>query len=264
MFIWYAIITILFRCPATLEECDENSKHICKPYFQLKHAVAPHVEPYYDTYAAPYVELVQPYYEVLDRSVITPGRGIAIKYGAPRIAQAQAYGTAQWEKNARPQLEKYQALAKSQYDEHLAPHVQQLSNTVSPYYDIARTNALQTYHEILLPSYLFVLPYAEQGFHAASDFTTDTAVPAAIWAWNKTYIFLDGTIWPQMRVLYIETVEPQLVRIGQRLGRHNEKAATTQKLVTTPKSVITEEEPTEAEPILRYEYMMDFSKEGLG
>lgn len=218
---WYSILTILFRCPATLDECNDDSPRVCKPYFQLKQAVSPHIEPYYDAYAAPYVELARPYYETVDQKVLTPTWSYATKYGAPRIAQAQALGQERWAKDIQPQLTKYKALAKVKYDETLAPHVDQLSSAVTPYYDIAKTNTLQTYNDLLLPSYAFVQPYVHQGYQTASTFTTETAVPSVAWAWNKTYFFLDGTVLPQLRFLYVENVEPQLQKIGQRLGRYN-------------------------------------------
>ncbi|KAK0631167.1 hypothetical protein B0T17DRAFT_616725 [Bombardia bombarda] len=229
---WYSILSILFRCPASLDACDESSPQICKPYFQLKQTVTPHLEPYYDTYAAPYVDLVRPYYNTVDQAVIAPSWGYAKKIGAPRIHQAQVYSQAQWEKTVQPQIVKYQQLAKTQYDQSLGPHVSQLSTAVGPYYEIARTNALQTYHELLLPSYEYVQPYATRSYQVASVFTAGTVVPSAIWAWNKTYVFLDGTVWPQLRVIYVENVEPQLVKIGQRLGRHNSGKKTVPKSPT--------------------------------
>ena len=218
---WYVIISILFRCPPTLDLCNETSPRVCKPYFQIKHAVAPHLEPYYQTYAAPYVELIKPYYETADRALLTPTRHYVVKYGAPRVAQAQSFGQAQWQKTVQPQLARYQESVRAKYDEQVAPHVQRVSGTVQPYYDIARTNALQTYHELLLPTYRFLEPHTIRSYAAASAFATGTAVPTAIWTWNKTYVFLNGTVWPHLRVVYLETVEPQLVKIGQRLGRHN-------------------------------------------
>ncbi|KAL8383407.1 hypothetical protein RB595_006928 [Gaeumannomyces hyphopodioides] len=222
---WYAIITILFRCPETLDRCIEASPAVCVPYFQLKHIVVPHAEPYYNTYAAPYVEAARPYYDTVDRAILTPARGYAVKYGAPAAAKAQALGHAQWQKTVQPQLLKYQTLARAKYDVSLAPHVDRASAAAAPYYDIARTSALQTYHEVILPTYDFVQPYALQGYAAASHFAANTAVPSAVWAWNKTYIFLDSTVWPQVRVIYTDTVEPQLVRIGKRLGRYNNTGA---------------------------------------
>lgn len=228
---WYSIFTILFRCPATLEDCTDDSPRGCTSYFQIKQAVWPHVEPYYDSYAAPYVELAKPYYDTVDQKVLTPGWAYATKYGGPRVTQAQEFGQAQWKKNVQPELTKYQALAKAKYDDSLAPHVNKAYETVAPYYDIARTNALQTYHDVLLPSYVFVQPYAQQGYTTASTFTTETVVPAFAWTWNNTIVFLDSTVWPQLRYLYTENVEPQLVKIGQRIGRHN--ASNTQKVAET-------------------------------
>ncbi|KAI2602778.1 hypothetical protein GGR54DRAFT_467737 [Hypoxylon sp. NC1633] len=220
---WYSIFTLLFRCPATLDACTDTTPKICKPYFSIKSAVAPHVTPYYDTYAAPYVNSAKPYYNTVDRVVITPTRTYAVKYGGPRVAQAQSFSKAKWEKNVQPKLSKYQSLAKSRYDQAVAPHIKTVSDAVSPYYDIARINALQTYHELVLPAYLVVQPYAAQGYDVTYTFATDTAIPSTVWAWNKTYAFLDSAVWPHLRDVYVMKVEPQLVRIGERLGRYNEK-----------------------------------------
>ncbi|KAI1442374.1 hypothetical protein F5Y02DRAFT_262254 [Annulohypoxylon stygium] len=220
---WYSIYTLIFRCPSSLEACTDATPRICKPYFGIKSVVSPHVTPYYDTYAAPYVDVAKPYYNTVDRVLITPTRTYAVKYGGPRVDQARVFSQAQWEKNVQPKLSQYQTLAKTRYDETIAPHVESVSATVSPYYEVARTNALQTYHEFLLPSYLFVQPYAAQGYEVAYTFTTDTVVPSTKWGWNKTCAFLDSTVWPHLRDVYVMKVEPQLVRIGERLGRYKEK-----------------------------------------
>ncbi|KAL2130745.1 hypothetical protein VTI74DRAFT_5983 [Chaetomium olivicolor] len=218
---WYSIVTILFRCPSSLDACDETAPRICKPYFQLKHAVTPHIEPYYDAYAAPYVDLVRPYYDTVDRTIIAPSWGYAKQHGAPRVQQAQAFAKAQWEKSGQPRVEKYQQLARAQYDENLAPHIDRVSAAFAPYYEIARTNTLQIYHGMLLPAYQYVQPHLRQGYRATSAFTSSTVVPAFAWTWNKTYAFLDGTLGPQIRAVYVENVEPQLVKIGKRLGRYS-------------------------------------------
>lgn len=226
---WYCILTVALRCPSSPDACDETSPRICKPYYQIRHAVTPHLEPYYATYAAPYVDLVRPYYHTVDERVIAPGWGYAKKHGAPRVERAQAFAHAQWQKNVQPQITKGQDLAKLQYNQNLAPHVNRVSTTLGPYVDIARTSALQTYHELLLPTYTFVQPYALQGYQAASTFTKGTAIPSAVWAWNKTYLFLDTTVWPHLRVMYVENVEPQLIKIGKRLGRYSSSKKTVPK-----------------------------------
>lgn len=190
------------------------------------------MQPYYDAYAAPYIDLARPYYDTVDQKIIAPGWGYAQQYGGPRVRQVQAFGKAQWEKNVQPQVEKYQDLAKAQYDANLAPHVDRVSAAFGPYYDIARTNSLQTYHGVLVPTYQYIQPYALEGYRATSAFTGSTVVPAFVWTWNKTYAFLDGTLGPQLRAVYTEAVEPQLVKIGKRLGRYSSGKKSVPKPLT--------------------------------
>jgi len=219
---WYSIITIFFRCPATIDLVSDSSPKICKPYFQLRSTVVPHLEPYYNTYAASYVDAARPYYNTVDRIIIAPAASLATKYGAPHVAKAQAFGQAQWNKIVQPQVLKYRSIAKGQYDQTLAPHLNKATSVVAPYYDIAKTNALQTYYGHILPTYNTVQPYAIQGYSVASDFVTSTAVPYSQWVWATGGVFLDRTVFPKLRVLYGENVEPQLVRIGERLGRYRD------------------------------------------
>lgn len=226
---WAAILTILFRCPSSLEQCDETTPYVCIPYFRVKNTVTPHVQPYYNQYAAPYVEVARPYYDTVENKVWKPTRTYAVHYGGPWVNKAREQASIQWEKNGQPQLTKYQTLAKSRYDQSVAPYVNQVGETINPYYEIARTNGLQVYYEYLTPSYEFVYPYAVQGYDAASHFTTTTALPTAYWTWNKTSSFLDHRVWPYVRVLYVQNVEPQLVRIGERLGRHKSQAKPIQE-----------------------------------
>ncbi|RFU31565.1 hypothetical protein B7463_g4781, partial [Scytalidium lignicola] len=222
LFCWYSIVTILFRCPATPDLLTDTSPKICTPYFEVRSIVAPHLEPYYTTYAAPYLDAARPYYDAANKSIITPVTVLGRKYGAPRLAQAQEFGQAQWEKSMQPQVQKYQAVLKENYDRILAPHVNTVVSTASPYYDIAKTSALQTYYEHVLPTYTMIQPYALQGYSVANDFAVHTAIPYTRWAWTNGNLFLSRSVWPRLRILYGENVEPQLVRIGERLGRYRD------------------------------------------
>ncbi|KND86538.1 hypothetical protein TOPH_08834 [Tolypocladium ophioglossoides CBS 100239] len=223
---WAAIFTVLFRCPSSLEACDETSPFICQHYFRAKNAVSPHVEPYYDQYAAPYVDVAKPYYDAVNSRVLTPSRVYVVQYGAPWVKKGQDYVWSQWEANGQPQLARLRQASQAQYDQSIAPHLTKAGDAIGPYYDIARTNSLQLFYEYALPSYEFVRPYAAQGYDAASGFATGTALPASYWAWNKANNFLDTAVWPQLRAVYVENVEPQLVRIGERLGRYKNQAKT--------------------------------------
>ncbi|KAL7791569.1 hypothetical protein V8C37DRAFT_382120 [Trichoderma ceciliae] len=224
--IWAVILTLLFRCPSTLEECEEDSPFICKPYFQTKAAIAPYTQPYYEQYVVPYVDAARPYYETVDSHVLTPARTYAVQYGAPWVEKGQEQAWAQWEKHGQPQVAQLRALSQKQYEETIAPHLELVGEVLGPYYEIGRTNSLQIYYEFLLPTYELVQPYALQGYGAASSFTTGTALPAAHWTWAKTNAFLSKAVWPQIRMVYVENVEPQLVRIGERLERYKNRART--------------------------------------
>lgn len=229
---WYSIITILFRCPASLDACDESSPRICKTYFEAKHAVEPFVRPYYLVYAAPYVEIVQPYYDTVDRTVIGPARAYAVKYGAPRAEQLKTLAQSQWDQNVHPQLAKAQTAVAEQYAKLLGPHVESVTAAVGPYLSVARESALQTNEDLILPAFRLVAPYVVQGYATASSFTTQTAVPTAVWTWRQVAAFLDGAVWPRLQVLYLDTVEPQLAKIGQRLGRYSDNGGQVTKQKT--------------------------------
>ncbi|ESZ92239.1 hypothetical protein SBOR_7365 [Sclerotinia borealis F-4128] len=219
---WYSIITILLRCPSSFDLVTDTSPQICKPYFQLRSIVVPHLEPYYNSYAAPYVNVAKPYYESLDKRVITPVTALSMKYGAPKVAQAQAYGQAQWEKTLQPEVLKYKTLARVKYDQTLAPHWNKVSAASQPYLDLAKSNVLQTYHEHIVPNFNTVQPYVIQSYRYTNDFVVETGIPYTKWAITSTGVFLDRKVWPKLRILYGENVEPQLVRIGERLGRYRD------------------------------------------
>lgn len=223
---WAVILTLLFRCPSTLEECNGDSPYICKPYFQAKEAIVPYTLPCYEQYVEPYVDFARPYYDSVDSLILTPVRVYAVQYGAPWVEKGQEQVWAQWEKHGRPQVELIRTLSQQQYEENIAPHLERAGEVLGPYYEVGRDNSIQVYHEYLLPTYELLQPYAQQGYSAASSFTTETALPAAHWTWARTNAFLNKAVWPQVRMVYVENVEPQLVRIGERLERYKNRART--------------------------------------
>ncbi|KAL2885609.1 hypothetical protein HOO65_070071 [Ceratocystis lukuohia] len=226
LFAWYAIITILFRCPTAPETSAHDSPTLpalCEPYFQLRASVSPLVSPYYNAYIAPYVDAARPYYQSADTFVFTPARNYAVKTAGPRLEQASHIAGAKYDDLVRPWLSQYEAQARRHYNEQIAPAMQKTSEALAPYYLLAQDGAAHAYHQVLVPAYVAVEPYAYASYQAASDFTKDTAVPSAVWVLNKTYVFLDTAIWPHIKVVYTNNVEPQLVRIGKRLGRYKGK-----------------------------------------
>lgn len=169
------------------------------------------------------MDLVQPYYDSVNSRVLTPARVYAVHYGAPYVTKAQQYSQAQWEKTGQPQLQKLQGVFQTNYDQTIAPYLNEAGDALGPYYEIAKTNGLQLFYEYALPTYHFVQPYVATSYHLTSDFTTTKALPAGWWAFHQTYSFLDTTLGPHIRLVYLENVQPQLIRIGERLGRYKTK-----------------------------------------
>ncbi|KAM3430859.1 hypothetical protein MY4824_007432 [Beauveria thailandica] len=217
---WVAILTILFRCPPTLQDCDETSPFVCKHYFRVKHAITPHVQPYYDQYAARYVDIAQPYYDTVKTTVIAPVRHYAVHYGEPWAVKGRDYARVQWEVNGQPRIAQLQAFTQNHYDKSLAPHVSKAAALAEPYYNVAKTQSLYAIDSIVYPAYEFSKPYAIHGYEASHNFAATTVLPAAQWTWSNSNAFLNRAVWPQLRAVYVENVEPQLVRIGERLGRY--------------------------------------------
>ena len=223
---WYTIVTALFRCPSSPAYLTEQSPQVCKPYLTVRSHITPYLQPYYDTYAAPYVDKARPYIDKIDKQVYSPAVTFSKHsyetYGAPRVHQAREFGQANWEKSVKPQLDAAQAQAKQHYAASLAPHVSRASAATAPYYAAGRDGVLSTYNNHVLPAYSASRPHFEKAYFLGHRVTTEIGVPYAQWAWGSAVVFIDRTIWPQLRILYGENVEPQLVRIGERLGRYRD------------------------------------------
>ncbi|KAI1005139.1 hypothetical protein K3495_g3078 [Podosphaera aphanis] len=219
---WFSIFTIIFNCPSTVDLLNEKSPRICKPYFHLRSIISPHVQPYYDTYAAPYVELARPSYNLAHDLVIEPTKKFVIKYGLPRVVRVQSLAKSYWELILQPQVQKYQSIIHEHYRKTLGPYSDTAYAYVDPYYEAAVVNVKKTYHLILLPTYNAAQPYTVEGIQIVYDFSTNTAYPWAKWAYKAGTLFLCKTVAPTVKTLYSQKVEPQLVRIGERLSRYRD------------------------------------------
>ena len=223
---WYTVITALFRCPSSFDSLNEASPKVCKPYLSVRSHIAPYVEPYYNSYAAPHVEKARPYVEKFNQEVYTPslayGKQSYDAYGAPRVQQARAYGQVKWVEIVKPQIDSAQAQAKKQYDSNLAPQVNKASAAAAPYYTSSRDSISGLYKTHILPALEASRPYAERTYSLGHELIVETGLPYAQSAWSSTVVFFDHIIWPKLRILYGDNVEPQLVRIGERLGRYRD------------------------------------------
>ena len=240
--VWYTIITLAFRCPKTTDQITDTSPRICKPNLQVKEFVQPHLQPYYQQYVDPYVQRAQPYVDQVNEKVYKPGLIAYEQYGAPRVTQAQKYGQQQWETTIRPQLDVARQQAGKQYDAALAPHVKKVQDVVQPYYDTVKTSASDIWELEIQPVYKKTSPYAQKIYTQGQDFAVNTALPQAQYASNTAWSLWTRHVWPRIRVLYGENVEPQLHRITERLARYKDG----KRLEAEIKSMESESKASEA------------------
>lgn len=188
--------------------------------------MAPYIRPYYDTYAAPHVDKARPYVQQLNDQFYTPsmtyGKQAYERYGAPRVELAKSYSQEQWSRILKPQIDAAQVQAQSHYTANVAPHVSKASAAAAPYYSAGRDGAFDVYNRHILPTYEAVRPYFEKIYAAGHKLAVDVGLPYVQSAWTSTMAFFDRILWPKLRILYGENVEPQLVRIGERLGRYRD------------------------------------------
>lgn len=220
-------MTFLFRCPSSLTQLDASSPRVCKPYLQTRSYAAPYLDPYYETYVVPQLDKVRPYTDRFEKQVYTPVSAFTKEqyaaHGAHRVEQARKFAEAQYDKSVRPQVQLAQSKVKGQYDQYLGHHVKTASDAAAPYYDQTRASLEDIYHLSVLPAYEASLPYLQKAHAEGHHILVDIVFPHVNAAKDASWAFFLRTIWPQLRVLYGDNVEPQLVRISERLGRYRDQ-----------------------------------------
>ena len=138
------------------------------------------------------------------------------------MLQAKVYGQDQWKTKLRPRIDGAQVQAKQQYDKVVAPQIERLWAQVEPYYSTSCDRVAGVYYANIVPAYTVARPHVERVYTVVEKFAAETGIPYAKSGWAYTVVLFDRTIWPRLRILYGENVEPQLVRIGERLGRYRD------------------------------------------
>ena len=228
--IWYTLLTPFLRCPSKIQDLTETSPRVCKPYLigrsYVQPYITPYVTPYYETYAAPYVDQARPYVQVVHQKVYTPASHIVQsgyeKYGAPAWEQAQVYGAEQWKAQVTPRVQAVQDQAHQLYLVQVDPYVQQGVAVVSPYYQKANSAAQTVYWDHLVPFYTRSQPFIGKTYSTGQEILTTHVMPGARYTWTSVIYFANSSLWPHVTGLYSEQVEPQLVKIGQRLASYRE------------------------------------------
>lgn len=188
--------------------------------------VEPHVIPYYNAHAAPYIDAARPYVRIINEKIYTPASNIAKQgyetYGAPALDRAQAYGQQQWDANVVPHVQVAKGKATDWYEAQVAPHVDYVVAILSPYYNKVHRAYWTAVDGYFLPFAAKYQPYIGKTYTSGQEILTTTVLPHAHNAWYLTVHFVNHSLWPRISSLYSENVEPQLVKIGQRLASYRE------------------------------------------
>jgi hypothetical protein len=163
---------------------------------------------------------------MINEKVYTPAANVAKlgydKYGAPAVDQAHAYGSQQWERQVLPRLQSAKDSASEMYNSDVAPHVQRATEVVSPYYQKANTAFNSACVDYIQPFLARTSPLIGKTYTSGQDILTTTVIPYAQSSWSTVIYVANGWLWPKITGLYSENVEPQLVKIGQRLASYRE------------------------------------------
>ena len=172
------------------------------------------------------MEKAKPYADTVHEKVYAPGAAFAKhnyqRYGEPRIAQLQAYGQNEWAKVVKPRLEQAQDMVLKEYQKSLAPHVNRASDAVQPHLANAQAIAVDQFQNNVVPSYQKAQPYAQNAYIRGHEIATDVAIPYGRWLGETVLAFLQRRVWPPIRIAYGENVQPQLLKIRERLANYRD------------------------------------------
>ncbi|OJJ50539.1 hypothetical protein ASPZODRAFT_11404 [Penicilliopsis zonata CBS 506.65] len=224
--IWYTLLMPFLRCPSRVADLDSSSPTVCKPYLIARSHVEPYVTPYYEKYGAPYVDVARPYVQVVNERVYTPMANVMSQgydsYGAPALEQAGLYGQKQWEAQVVPQIRAVQEGLNDIYTARIDPHVQYVRGTVLPYYERTKSTLSNTYWTYIEPYYARSSPFIGKTYASGQEMLVTNVIPFTQRTWSSAVYLVNTELWPRITGLYSENVEPQLVKIGQRLASYRE------------------------------------------
>jgi len=244
---WYVLYMIFWACPDNAR-LDPSLPVVCQRYDSIKHSVAPHIKPYYDTYAEPYLARAQPYlskgqgyYEQFGAPAVAKGQDLWVKQATPRLRQGYSVVNSQYYKNVHPALDRY-VLQKSRdsYDKYVHPHVQTLSGryskSVHPYLSAAQETAQKVYTQRIIPAYRAIAPRVQHALRTAENTYSKHVEPRvhAVIKWILRKI--NQVVIPRLRILWGVHVQPQLDRIHDKLFRNREAKQVASKIVEEGKT----------------------------
>lgn len=204
---------VAFRCPSD-SELTTDSPAVCHATVKLKELARPYLAPHVEhVLEQPYVieakkhlekanaDYIQPAYTDYVQPAYTQLNEKYDQYGRPYALRAGEMASVAYDENMKPHVLK----AKEQ----LAPHVksaQEAIVSVEPQLLAARAKLEEVYAKEIKPRYEVAQPHLEAWIREAMRVMTTVVVP----------VVRDGGA--KVKGLWSDVVQPQVGRIGERLG----------------------------------------------
>jgi hypothetical protein len=211
---WYALYTVLFRCPSYP---TAESPAICHPAHSIRTALGPYVQPYYETYASPYVQEYSPYVQKVNREYVIPAYSNADAtyrlYGEPYVSRASKVAAAKYDQFLKPHV----VTAQKKIQEFIAPHLETAGEIwdkdVKPAIEVAEQKVQVFYEEKVRPNYEKLQPHLAAAYEKGKYVVTKIVAPV-VKEGSEKVLGWGHSLWS-------DVVRPQVGRIGERLGGNN-------------------------------------------
>jgi hypothetical protein len=238
---------IFYTCPPNAR-LDPSAPAVCRRVDILKHNTLPHIKPYYDTYAEPYLARAQPYlqkgqgyYEQFGAPTLQRGQDLWVKQASPRVKQGYATIQDQYSGKVHPVLDRLILKPLGDvYEKYLDPHVQKAGakygTLVHPYVQSLQRQAVRLYYERIVPAYKATAPKIQYAFHTVENKYATEVEPRIHAVIHWIYRKFETVIIPRVRILWGVHVQPQLDRIYDKLFRNREAKRVASKLVAEGKT----------------------------
>ena len=232
----YTLYMILVGCPTVPNEADPA---VCHRYYDLKRIavkhVAPHVQPYYEQYASPYIAKGEPFYHQANELYKQ-----ADIYARPAAQKTHKL----YRDNLHPYVDRGYVAGKSIFDDKVGRHIYQVydevefkarrawyqyagrhidsagthySRLVAPHLDQAKLQAQQVWHKALVPSYNKAKPHAIAAARQGAKHYHTHVHPQVLKLWRAIKHFVNTRIMPTIRRYYYLYIDPQVSRITDKV-----------------------------------------------
>lgn len=199
---------------------------MCQPYLVARSHLDPYVAPYYEKYAAPYVDAARPYAHNFHNNIYVPTKQFTARtyrdYAAPRQEQALQFIQSKWSVAVTPRLHAARDAVAETYGVYLRPYTHKIKVVFIPVYRQVAGYASYAQRMVISPLYSVVEPFVRQAYVFLHELTVNHLLPASRKASSVALTFVTGTVQPRITGLYSENVEPQLVKIGNKLASYRE------------------------------------------